>query len=225
MPFHNHHGLVMRKQKASNRRTRRKQQMGEESASTTMLSSRRSIIGATTAVQPASSSWGYSYKAKQVTATTSPEPRRGGRGSTDGIQMDPLIREAILSTHAFTDRNSPLRGDPEVCRLDELVRALNNLPAISSSLNAFVLCVSSGWLDLQSYQLSRPPMGTSAKLAGQVMAHMASQFPYEFNAPQRTAIEAALTRRMTLIQGPPGTVRSKSMRTGKMGLTVIVWKM
>jgi hypothetical protein len=51
-------------------------------------------------------------------------------------------------------------------------------------------------------------MATSYKLASQAVKYMKSN-PHNvfrgFNAPQLAAIEAALTRRMTMIQGPPGS--------------------
>jgi superfamily I DNA and/or RNA helicase len=60
----------------------------------------------------------------------------------------------------------------------------------------------------QSNKLAKPPMPNSLKLAHQVIKYMKSN-PHgifrEFNAPQFAAIEAALTRRMTMIQGPPGS--------------------
>ena len=57
-------------------------------------------------------------------------------------------------------------------------------------------------------------MTNSHALALQAIKYMKSN-PHgvfaNFNAPQLVAIEAALSRRMTLIQGPPGTFRTEIM--------------
>jgi len=57
-------------------------------------------------------------------------------------------------------------------------------------------------------KLAKPPLPTSTKLANQVMSYIEGNpnnlFP-RYNEPQLTAIRSALTRRLTLIQGPPGT--------------------
>ena len=58
-----------------------------------------------------------------------------------------------------------------------------------------------------SKKLAKPPLPTSTKLANQVMSYIEGNpnnlFP-RYNEPQLTAIRSALTRRLTLIQGPPG---------------------
>ena len=57
-------------------------------------------------------------------------------------------------------------------------------------------------------KLAKPPLPTSTKLTNQVMSYIEGNpnnlFP-RYNEPQLTAIRSALTRRLTLIQGPPGT--------------------
>jgi hypothetical protein len=92
----------------------------------------------------------------------------------ENIKMDELIREVVLSTHAFFDPHSPLLRDPDVCDLQDLT---NNI--------------------------AKPPMATSHKLATQVLKHIRSnpKLFREFNGPQLASVEAALTRRMTMIQG------------------------
>jgi hypothetical protein len=61
----------------------------------------------------------------QLTAVVSPAGTTGTNNnatSISAIRMDNVIREAIVSTYAFTEAASPLRGDPEVCQVAELVR-------------------------------------------------------------------------------------------------------
>ena len=73
-------------------------------------------------------------------------------------------------------------------------------------------------LERQVYPLlNKPPMTSSVKLAHQALRYMVEQggapggiFP-TFNAPQLVAVEAALTRRLTLIQGPPGSGKVDQM--------------
>ena len=51
-------------------------------------------------------------------------------------------------------------------------------------------------------------MGTSFKLAKRALSYIASNDQHifeKFNEPQLAAINAALTRRLTMVQGPPGT--------------------
>lgn len=59
----------------------------------------------------------------------------------------------------------------------------------------------------QPKKLAKPPLPTSTQLANQVISYIQANpleiFP-QHNEPQLTAIRAALSRRLTLIQGPPG---------------------
>lgn len=108
------------------------------------------------------------------------------------ICMDDLLREAIISTHAFTDPSTPLFHEPDACDLQSLSRLL-----------------------------SQPPMPSSVKLANQVLTHVQSN-PKVFkalNSPQLAAIGAALTRKMTLIQGPPGTGKTSTASVIGFGFT------
>lgn len=108
------------------------------------------------------------------------------------ICMDDVLREAIISTHAFTDPSTPLFHEPDACDLQTLSR-----------------------------QLSQPPMQSSVKLANQVLTYVQSN-PRVFkslNGPQLAAIGAALTRKMTLIQGPPGTGKTSTASVIGFGFT------
>jgi hypothetical protein len=105
------------------------------------------------------------------------------------ICMDELLREIIISSHAFTDPTSPLFHDVDAFDLQQL----NKL-------------------------MTRPPMPTSVKLANQVLAYIQKN-PHNIfkpmNGPQLAAIGAALTRKLTMIQGPPGS--GKTSTAGAIG--------
>jgi hypothetical protein len=96
----------------------------------------------------------------------------------DKISMDELLRDTILSTFALNDPSSDCFRDTDACNLRDLAK-----------------------------NLAKPPLASSPKLAKQVLSYISSN-PYgtfsRFNGPQLTAFEAAQTRRLTLIQGPPG---------------------
>ena len=110
----------------------------------------------------------------QLTAV--PENKKVEEKRVGGFQMDNLLKELILSTFANEDD-----------MYDEL-NQLNNLGDLPK-------------------KLAKPPLPSSVELTNQVMAYIQANpqkmFP-KFNEPQLTSIRAALTRRMTMIQGPPG---------------------
>jgi superfamily I DNA and/or RNA helicase len=108
------------------------------------------------------------------------------------IVMDELLREIIISTHAFTDPSTPLFHDVDACDLQSLGRLV-----------------------------AKPPMASSVKLANQVLTYVQSNKEVfkELNGPQLAAIGAALTRKLTLIQGPPGTGKTSTASVIGFGFT------
>jgi hypothetical protein len=105
------------------------------------------------------------------------------------ICMDELLKETIISSNAFTDPTSPLFHDVDAFDLQHL----NNL-------------------------VSKPPMPNSVKLANQALSYIQKN-PHNIfnpmNGPQLAAIGAALTRKLTMIQGPPGS--GKTSTAGAIG--------
>lgn len=109
------------------------------------------------------------------------------------ICMDDMLREAIISTHSFSDPASSLFHDMDACDLQSLGRLL-----------------------------AKPPMPTSVKLANEVLTYVQANSNTIFkplNAPQLAAVGAALTRKLSLIQGPPGTGKTNVASVIGFGFT------
>ena len=104
------------------------------------------------------------------TGTTPSERQDDSTGESNGldsIAMDKIIRDIIVSTHAYSDPSSPLHDDPSICNIEELSRLI-----------------------------AKPPMDSSTRLAQQVIKFIQAnpQRFRELNRPQLSAVQAALTR-------------------------------
>jgi hypothetical protein len=118
-------------------------------------------------------------RTKDGTPPPSPQQQQPPSPPHANICMDEMLREAVISTYSFSDPSNPLFHDVDSCDLQSLGRVL-----------------------------AKPPMPNSVKLANEVLTHVQANSNNIFrplNAPQLAAVGAALTRKLTLIQGPPGT--------------------
>lgn len=81
------------------------------------------------------------------------------------------------------------------------------MSSLSNNIRPYADYFNMGFI-LQAKQIAKPPLQDSTRLTNQVLGYLQSNpqklFP-QFNGPQISAIGAALTRRLTMIQGPPGT--------------------
>lgn len=101
------------------------------------------------------------------------------KDSSHRRSVDGVIRQTILNSFAFSNEESPMCGDLEASKLNDLAK-----------------------------QIAKPPLQDSSKLTNQVLGYFQSnpqQLFSPFNGPQLSAIGAALTRKLTMIHGPPGT--------------------
>ena len=129
----------------------------------------------------------------QLTAVP-PPTSEANDDRASGFQMDAVLKNMVLSTFPV-EEGEPHLGDL-VCR---------SLPL--SDIESLQRCLSRTVVSFpQPKQLAKPPLPTSHQLTNQVMSFIQTNplFP-QHNEPQLTAIQAALTRKCTLIQGPPGT--------------------
>jgi hypothetical protein len=62
-------------------------------------------------------------KKKSNNEPSKSDPKESSQKKVPGIHMDDVLKEAILTTHAFTDPKSFFCGDQDVCDLERLVRA------------------------------------------------------------------------------------------------------
>eukprot|EP00554_Chaetoceros_debilis_P015028 CAMPEP_0194114400 /NCGR_PEP_ID=MMETSP0150-20130528/19997_1 /TAXON_ID=122233 /ORGANISM="Chaetoceros debilis, Strain MM31A-1" /LENGTH=959 /DNA_ID=CAMNT_0038804591 /DNA_START=208 /DNA_END=3087 /DNA_ORIENTATION=- len=115
----------------------------------------------------------------QLTSVQSNSNENVDSSDRERTYVDRMIRQTILSTFAYDNAESPMHGDGDACRLNDLAK-----------------------------QIAKPPLQDSTRLTNQVLGFLQSNpqklFP-QFNGPQISAIGAALTRKLTMIQGPPGT--------------------
>lgn len=122
--------------------------------------------------------------------------------------VDGVIRQTILNSFAYSNEESPMFGDMEATKLNDLVSYFG----IVFNLCCYT-CVYENWnlfcqyIWYQAKQIAKPPLQDSTKLANQILGYFQSnpqQLFSPFNGPQLSAIGAALTRKLTMIQGPPG---------------------
>ena len=139
----------------------------------------------------------------QLTAVPENNGKHVEEKRVGGFQMDNLLKDLIISTLTRDDDINDTIDDWDDNALRELVSA--SVQSVFYKVEPDISYLY--YFDLQSKKLAKPPLPSSVQLTNQVMSYIDANpndiFP-RYNEPQMTAIRAALTRRMTMIQGPPG---------------------